>query len=306
MTEELLLDTTLDILENNSSEAAYEYLKAQCQNISCKTSQVYNFLYCLAAVSGSQEEALGWIEEAILEKGFWYRPSVWEDDDLASLWNDPRFTACRKISDSRFVDAESGAHTLCTWQKATQPRLALTLHGNQQNMQHSRAAWQPLAHLGWQVEQVQSKTLDSYDLYRWEDGGDGGQQLCHAIAQIPHWSQYQRRMLCGFSAGCGVILDALALDNFACEELLLMAPWIPAIEKRGPQIMELLKLRGIRPIVLCGDKDKDCLPLAQLIAQQAEEAGVSLRLYVLPGLGHCFPSDFEVLLPKLLKKDDSL
>ena len=97
--EEKLLDRAVEILGESDALEAYKYLLTEKEKIKCPSSQLYNYLYCLGAVAGMKEEAIAWLKEAIEEKGFWYRPEVFNDSDLESLRSEAIFQKCRKLSE---------------------------------------------------------------------------------------------------------------------------------------------------------------------------------------------------------------
>ena len=86
-----LLEETLSIAENGYA-AAYQFLLEEYEkNPENYGPQTLYFLACLAGGANLPEKALEWLTTAIHEKGWWYRPEVLEDDDLASLNNNFAF-----------------------------------------------------------------------------------------------------------------------------------------------------------------------------------------------------------------------
>ena len=80
-----LLEETLSIAENGYAEA-YRFLLGEYEkNPENYGPQTLYFLACLAGGACLPEKALEWLRKAILDNGWWYRPEVLEDDDLASL-----------------------------------------------------------------------------------------------------------------------------------------------------------------------------------------------------------------------------
>ena len=96
-----LVEQTLSIAENGYA-AAYGFLLEEYEKDPENYGpQTLYFLACLAGGADLPEKALEWLTAAILEKGWWYRPEVLEDDDLASLKNNEAFLAVKAMSDSR-------------------------------------------------------------------------------------------------------------------------------------------------------------------------------------------------------------
>ena len=134
-----LLEETLSIAENGYA-AAYQFLLEEYENNSEEYGpQTLYFLACLAGGANLPEKALEWLTTAILEKGWWYRPEVLEDDDLASLKNNVAFISLKSVSDNRYADAVSRAKAVFTWERKNADKLFLAVHGNTQNGQIGRA-----------------------------------------------------------------------------------------------------------------------------------------------------------------------
>ncbi|MCL2377036.1 MAG: hypothetical protein FWC76_06540 [Defluviitaleaceae bacterium] len=285
MREEQLLDKALEILGKSGAAEAYSYILSNKGLLDGHSSQLYNFLYCLSAAIGAKDEALAWIGEAIVDKGYWYRPEVFEDDDLASIRDEAKFLEYKKISDERYHEALKGASALCTWEEAKSGKLALVLHGNQQNMYSDNGYWKFLEGEGYQVEYVQSRIIDSHMLFRWED--DGETQLDGIIEKLP-WQRYDTRILCGFSAGCNEILKALVKPTVKCEKIILQSPWIPMIDDNLDNLLVALGETAIE--IICGENDDDCLPHAKKLAEEAAKRGLNCKLEIVPRLGHSYPN----------------
>ena len=281
MKETQLLDETLEILGKHGASEAYAYIlnnKGQLES-----GQIYNFLYCLAGMNGEKDAALAWLREAVVDKGYWYRPTVLEDDDLALIRDEAAFLECKQISDGRYYEALKTAATLCTWGEIKGGKLALVLHGNQQNIHSDEGYWKFLGSEGYQVEYVQSKIIDSHGLFRWED--DGETQLDGVVVALP-WDAYESRILCGFSAGCNEILKTLLSTNVKCEQIILHSPWIPIIDDNLDDL--LAALDGVNIKIICGENDGDCLPHAKKFAEAATKRGLNCKLDIMAGLGHSY------------------
>ncbi|MCF8020835.1 MAG: hypothetical protein K9L62_15765 [Vallitaleaceae bacterium] len=292
MTETKLLDNTLGRIDETGTGKAYEYLKAHLNKDEDWSSQVYNFLYCLAATSDLPDEALTWLEEAIIEKGQWYRPDVFEDEDLDSIRNEERFHLCEKTSKKRYEDALKEASTEFTLKERLEDNLLVVLHGNQQNNDISRGFWRDISIEDYQVEYLQSKELDSYNLYRWNDDGDGPKQLASAMKKTDDLG-FDNKVLAGFSAGCNTILRAIVEEKIVPDKLLLFSPWIPVIEGSMTQIIESLKESAVEVMIVCGELDEDCLPLCKLFEEKANELDYECTIRYIQGLGHEYPEDLS-------------
>jgi len=299
MKEERLLNKTLDLINDESTNEAYSFLVANKNALETMSSQVYNFLYCLAATSGKKEESIAWLEEAVITKGLWFRPEVFEDEDLDTIRDDFRFKKCCGKSEERYLEALSHAKTICTWSKKTKSRLILSLHGNQQNNEISKEHWDFLRYDDYQLEYIQSKELDSFQLYRWEDEGTGPIQLQETIDMI-EWDSYDNKILCGFSSGCNTILRAIRDRGVNCNKIILQSPWIPVIENNSDHLFRELKNSGIEVFLICGEADDDCFTLCKLFEAKAHEFGLDCKVLFLEGLGHEYPENFNELIRGIL------
>lgn len=296
MNETKLLNNTIRILESQGVVQAYSYLLAEKSKVSAVTGQLYNYLCCFAALSNKKKEALSWLEEAIIKKGYWYRPSVFEDSDLESLFEEKRFKLCKDISFRRYSLALKKTKTVCTWKSVASNTLFLVLHGNQQNIYICKEDWKFLNNTSIQVEYLQSEEIDSKDLYRWSEDGNGAIQLKNSIESIK-WNEYSKRVLCGFSAGCNVILNALAMQKVQCEQIILVSPWIPIVNDIGKKIINYLLDNKIKVLFICGQLDEDCKQFKPFV-DSATSLGVYIHSIWINNLGHEFPENFSEIIKR--------
>ena len=291
MKEEKLLNNTLNIINNSGTNDAYKYLVSNINKLDEKSSQVYNYLYCLAATSNRHEESLDWIKESIEIKGYWYRPEVFEDEDLDSIRKEDRFKKYLEISNERFLKAKEMTETVFTWKIKEKENIMVILHGNQQNNQISKSYWSDINLPDYQLEYIQSKEIDSYKLYRWEDQGDGPTQIHNALSKT-HWVDYNDKVLSGFSSGSNTILRTLAETDTICDKVILISPWIPYTEKDAENIINKLIDKDIKVLIICGKEDQDCYPQCKLFESQSKEHGLKINSIYLDKLGHGYPDDF--------------
>jgi hypothetical protein len=301
MKENELLNRTLETIKSEGVVTAYNYLVNNLDKINELSSQVYNYLYCLAATSERKNEALDWLEEAIIKGEMWYRPEVFEDEDLDSIRDDNRYTNCYNISKERYLQSLKTAKPICTWKTKKADNLLLILHGNQQNIEICKESWDSLESGNYQVEYLQSKELDSYQLYRWEEEGEGPNQLKEAIDYID-WNNYNNRILCGFSSGCNVILRGISDYDINCDKIILQSPWIPVIEDRLEEVVNKIKEKNIEMLIICGEEDEDCLYQNRLLSRQAQKEGVNVEAIWIKDLGHDYPHQFTDIVTSYLKK----
>ena len=63
------------------------------------------------------EKALEWLKYAIMDKGWWYRPEILEDDDLELLENNSEFISLKSISNDRYTAAVAKTKSLFSWKR---------------------------------------------------------------------------------------------------------------------------------------------------------------------------------------------
>ena len=300
MREDKVLNDTLEVLEEEGVKSAYDYVSRHKKDIPKPSGQYYNFLYCLAALDGKSDEAMGYLEEAIVKRGYWYRPEVFDDKDLDGLRDRSRFQELEEVSKRRYEKALETSETKISWEERTKDNILLALHGNQQNMSHSREEWSVLGDNNLQVEYMQSEEIDSFGIFRWEDEGSGPLQLKNCLKKI-QWDEYGKRILGGFSAGCNVILRAILEEDICCSAIILQSPWIPMIENQLVTLVEILKEKNIKVIIICGAKDTDCLEPSKTLASALINSGTAVKSIWVNELGHEFPDDFKEIVGDFLE-----
>lgn len=163
-----ILETTLAIAENGYDQAYRYLLDAYEANPERFGPQTLYFLACLAGGASLPGQALAWLHRAILDNGWWYRPEVLEDDDLAALKESAAFLSLKAISDQRYADAAARSKAVFSWKEKTSGNLFLAVHGNTQNARTAREDWSPILEKSgrWQLETIQSAEPDGYGTYR--------------------------------------------------------------------------------------------------------------------------------------------
>ncbi|MDO5324766.1 MAG: hypothetical protein Q4G06_12190 [Clostridia bacterium] len=283
-----ILEKTLSLAEE-AYGAAYRFLLLEYERRPDDFGpQALYFLACLAGGDGQSEQALMWLDKSIRENGWWYRPEVLEDDDLASLAEHPAFLALKATSDARYAQAAAASKAVFSWEGKTADKLFLAVHGNTQNAQVAREDWRPLLGSDWQLETIQSAEPDGYGTFRWSYDMASSVPVADAIEKM-HGAGYERIACGGFSAGCDMLLRAITFSPARCDALVLQSPWIPMLEAHGDALIEALRRKDIRVKILCGSEDEDCLPMAEQLHDLLQRAGVPAELTIQPGNRHQFP-----------------
>ena len=285
-----LLEETLSIAETDYAQAYRFLLAAYEKEPGGFGPQTLYFLACLAGGAGMPDAALGWLRTAIEKNGWWYRPEVLVDDDLAQLEGRPELLALKARSDARYADAVSAAKSVFSWNGKTADYLFLAVHGNTQNAQTARVDWAPIlaGDDRWQLETIQSAEPDGYGTFRWSYDDTSFLPVANALDAM-QGEGYEKIACGGFSAGCDMLLRAIAFTPARCDLLILQSPWIPVLQEHKAAILQALRQKDIALRIFCGADDEDCLPLAQELSAAANQAGLDAALTVQENCRHQFP-----------------
>ena len=287
-----LLEETLALAEEDYARA-YRYLLGEYEAAPGRFGpQTLYYLACLAGGSGRPEQALAWLQRSVTDNGWWYRPEVLEDDDLAALQGNAAFLAVKAESDRRYAEAASRARAEFTWQGKSADNLFLAVHGNTQNAQTALEDWRALLgeHPLWQLEAVQSAEPDSFGTWRWRYDEASYKPVAQAMLQVG-CAGYGKVVCGGFSAGCDMLLRAVAWSPACCDALILQSPWLPSLHEHAEEVIRALREKGIALSIRCGAEDGDCLPSARQLAALATQAGMAATLTIQPGCRHQFPRE---------------
>lgn len=295
-----ILEETLSIAEKDYS-AAYRFLLKEYEAESDNYGpQTLYFLACLAGGADLPADALGWLKTAVIDNGWWYRPEVLVDDDLAAIENDPEFVRLKSVSDSRYFDAVSKSKAVFSLERKSADNLFLAVHGNTQNGQTAREDWSRA--LGessrWQLETIQSAEPDGYGTYRWSYDEISYLPVAEAIEKAKN-EGYEKIVCGGFSAGCDMLLRAVLFTQVSCDSLILQSPWIPIFESREKELTAALARKKIGLRIFCGECDGDCLIPAKRLYEAMKAGGVDAKLVIQKGSRHQFseePLDLKALL----------
>ena len=289
-TENDILEETLSIAEDGYV-LAYEYLlKKYEENKDMFGPQALYFLACLAGGANMPDKALEWLTTAILEKGWWYRPEVLDDDDLSLLRSRDEFISLKSLSDKRHAEAMSGAQAVFSWKKKTSDNLFIAVHGNTQNGQMARADWEPILNddITWQLETVQSAVPDGYGTFRWNYDMSSYLPIVQALEKVKALG-YKTLVCGGFSAGCDMLLRTIMYSEAICDTLILQSPWIPVLTGHEAELLRAVKQKNIRMKIFCGSRDEDCLPMAEHLYEIVKTAGIQAEFTIQEGSRHQFP-----------------
>ena len=285
-----ILETTLAIAENGYDQAYRYLLDAYEANPERFGPQTLYFLACLAGGASLPGQALAWLHRAILDNGWWYRPEVLEDDDLAALKESAAFLSLKAISDQRYADAAARSKAVFSWKEKTSGNLFLAVHGNTQNARTAREDWSPILEKSgrWQLETIQSAEPDGYGTYRWRYDRASYLPAAQAIESVQN-AGYEEIVCGGFSSGCDMLLRAVLFAPARCDTLILQSPWIPIMQDDAVRVIDAVGKKEIALSIFCGSEDADCLPMEEQLYALASKNGLNARLDIQKGIRHQFP-----------------
>lgn len=285
-----ILETTLAIAERQYLEAYHFLQNAYQENPQNYGPQTLYFLACLSGGANMPEEALGWLRKAIRDNKWWYRPEVLDDDDLTELKNDKEFLLLKAISNERYLQSASKSKALFSWKKKTADNFFLAIHGNTQNGQIARIDWEPIVGKSaeCQIETVQSAESDGYGTYRWSYDMTSYLPVAHSMEKVQK-EGYHKIACGGFSAGCDMLLRAIAFTSASCDLLILQSPWIPVLQEHTEALVRAISQKNIELRIYCGSEDEDCLPLAKKLYAEGKNAGLKVTFTIQANNRHQFP-----------------
>ncbi len=300
-----LLNTTLAIYANHGSLEAYEYITKHSAETKGIQAQIYNFRYSLAAAAGLEDLALNIMKEAVIERQYWYSwDYLREDEDLDPLRKYPEFQEMLRLCKEREKRAKAEAKPeLKVIAKASSERqrknLVIALHGDQENKELTEENWKSIVSETYSLALPQSSQVEFSEGFNWHNAAKGMAELQQHYQQVISTEDYESIMVGGFSAGAGIALKALLNGQVEADGFILAAPWLPEIETWKDKFM-LLKEKGIKGYIICGDQDSDCLENAEKLTDLLTACSLPHQFYKIPDVDHDYPKDFNVHLTEAI------
>lgn len=295
-----LLNKTLEYYLKGEFEIGYNYISKNKDKVKGNRAQIYNFQYTLACKLGNIEKGMELLKEAVYEKGYWYASDyLQEDDDLQELRSLEEFNNILKICKKREkeakanVDPELEIYFPIEYSDDKTP-LFISVHGNQENINIVKNYWGDVTQYNYILALPQSSQIEFSDAYDWNDLDKGASEIKEHYNNIKgnYLIDKEDIIMGGFSAGVRVILETIKKRYIEPQGLILMAPWIPEIEKRI-EIFDLIKELNTKLYILCGDNDKDCFEDCNMLVQKLEKYNIPYKYDVIENLDHDYPMDFK-------------
>jgi len=303
-----LLNRTLEIYMKGDYLEAYNFITENYKGIKGNLAQIYNFRYSIANKVGLEKLALQIMSEAIVEKGFWYQYNyLIEDEDLKSLNKYKEFEELVNLCKKRELEAKRNEKPDLKIimpdkmnEKYKRP-LIIALHGDQENVEITEDYWSSCIHKNYLLALPQSSQIQFSEGYEWKDIEKGSRELKKHYESIlkKHNIDSDNIITGGFSAGGRVALYSILKDIIQVKGFILIAPWLPEIDKRA-SLLDKIREKGIKGYVICGDKDYDCYECTRRFTDLLSSKKISHELKIIKGLDHDYPDNFNEILPKAI------
>ncbi len=303
-----LLNQALRLYREGRLAEAYDLVTQNGELVLGNPAQIFNFRYSIAGKLGDRGLALRLMREAIVDRGYWYGYNyLMEDDDLESLRSSPEFLSLAVTCQEREAEAKRNCRPSLKVMRSERPdanerKLLMALHGNGDSADLIDGYWLPSLRLGYSLALPQSSQTTFWDAYTWDDLERGRSELSQHISSVRSalGTGAMDMILAGFSGGARLALHSVLMGDVAPSGLMLVAPWLPELDKWADEIRSLGK-KGIRVWILCGDQDRDCLEGSKKLSSMMGSTGACVHLEIVEGLEHDFPIDFEERLTRALK-----
>lgn len=248
------------------------------------------------------------MREAIVEKGFWYQYNyLIEDEDLKSLNKYKEFGELLDICKKRESEAkrdEKPALKIIMPNKIDEKYkhpLIIALHGDQENIEITEDYWSSCVDKNFILALPQSSQIQFSEGYEWKDIEKGARELKEHYENIleRYNIDSDNIIIGGFSAGGRVALYSILKDIIQVKGFILVAPWLPEIDKWAP-LLDKIREKGIKGYIVCGDKDDDCYECTRKFTDLLSSKKISYELKIFKGLDHDYPDNFMKYCQKQL------
>ncbi len=269
-----------------------------------KDSTLYNFLFTLASRLNRIDEALFYLNEAIVRYEMWYRTGYLDSEtDLDPIRNLKDYKKLYNINKQRELDCRySGDKKIDIYvPKAETKNLFFMLHGNSQFVELVKNTFNSKTINDHIIALPQSREFKSYLSYTWSDIDFGLKVVNEHYKEIiaEHNIQEESIILASYTTGAQVILKGLLENKLTAKKVIFLSPWIPNLEDFEKQIY-LLKEQKVKVFVECGADDSHCLPIANHFVELLSKYNVDHTYKIIKGLSTAFPPNTKEVFDEAL------
>ena len=293
------LDKIIQLYSLGKFKEALEYLNVNRNKVNGIDSQIDNFAFCIAALSGDAELSMDIIEKAIREKGYWFETSQLEgDSDLDIIRNNVKFKALLEMNRRREYECLGLARAMVHIRDGSHDKGYIILHGNHENARITKGAWSDEAVDCSFSAFIQSGQADFHDAYHWNDRERAVTDTMELIDELTaKYPDVKSWTLVGFSMSATVVLDIVTRKLFSPDHLILFGPWIPYVKDEKDSLAELSQISKIS--VLIGENDEDCVEHADMIIKMLADHDIQADYIKMNNTGHGFPENLKTYLDML-------
>lgn len=287
---------------------AYQYVTDYKDNFKEFGGHIYNFRYCTACKSGQAELAISLMKEAVLDLGYWYSYDyLLQDEDLKAIWDRAEFKELAKICRQRELEAKESATSdellvfPDNFNHDEKYPLMIGLHGNGQNMSISKENWVSDITRNFVLAFEQSSQPTFSGAYVWNDYKKGCEDIKIHYQKLmsEKYIDGENVIICGFSAGTRTSLYSILSGSVNVKGYIFNGSWLPELDEWEP-MLQVLKDKGIKGYIICGDKDEVSLESTEKFTEMLEKRGISYIVRYVKDTRHEFPKDFDIYLKEAI------
>ena len=308
MTYTALFKQAIGLYSEGQYEQAYQLVTAHMDSFKEYETHLYNLRYCTACMAGHKELAIQILQEAILEKGYWYSIDYLnQEEDIKSIRDTKELKELAELCRQRELEARESTkpgliiiQPLTFKEDNTYPCM-LILHGNGQSALIAKENWNSSANKDYLLALPQSSQPQFSNSYNWTDYQKGVEEVKVHYAQLLREYHIDRSkvIIGGFSAGTRASLYTVLTGAVEARGLILNGCWLPELKEWEP-MFGILKEKGIKVYIICGDKDEISLESTLQLAELLKEKGIEYILHIVDGMGHSYPDNFERYLEEAI------
>jgi hypothetical protein len=307
-----LLGRVFPLYQDQRYADALAHVRTAAGDLPTLRSDTAHLAACLLALDGRPDEALVELRAAYDDGGWWARPLLEDDDDLAALKRLDGFGELVDASDDRCRASQEAAQEMVVIGAVDEARAVLVaLHGANGDGPRAAAIWQPLASHGVLLAAPTSSRRTTPTHRTWSDGESEWRDITQVAALLAHPSG--PLIVGGMSAGGRQALQWIISPRVltASGELVPSAELAPSaflvvcpaigVARLDLAAIPAAAARGVRGHAVLGAEDggtESALEALELLRVE----GIDVSIDVVEGLGHDYPVDFvERVAPVLTK-----
>ena len=273
-----------------------------------KISETSYWLACLNSVLHKEDKAIEILTNS-LDDGVWWSPKMLEGEkDLDPLRNREEFKRimgrCWKIFEEK--QKESKPERLVFYpdefDEKKKYQLFVALHKGGDNAEEFCRYWKRVLKRGYILLVPQSSQVYGPNSFWWSDWEKAKKEVTDHIMEMKgeHNLIEDGIVVAGASQGASLGMVDLVLEDtpLNLKRFIAVVPPIDDVSFFIPLLKNGVR-KGVKGYILAGEKDRFTKNTEDLCSEM-EKAGLPYMLTVVKGLGHDFPSDFDVYLDEAL------